>query len=338
MITKKNCPICQSQCDAQQNYDKMTVFYECPTCGRYELSSRYCNEAMNDNHIASYLFYHRFMIDSTSDYRYHTTMSREQIVRYKEEREKEGTTVSPVHMSKEIIENWYPKLFSDRIDTILLQISALTEHVGKSISLSREEEFSLLFVDRMESKNYKEQRRDGIELQIEASYMLNYLSDCQYIKYDFPLDGNGGVIITLQPKGYSRVDELQKNKSTGKNALVAMKFGDDTIPLREAIREGASKAGYNAVFIDEVQHNDFITPELLKYIRDSKFVIADLTHQNNGAYFEEGYAMGLGKPVIQLCKEGTKLHFDIAQKNTIMWKNEEEIPQRLSDRIKATIE
>ena len=46
-------------------------------------------------------------------------------------------------------------------------------------------------------------------------------------------------------------------------------------------------------------------------------MVVDLTHQNNGAYFEEGYAMGLGKPVIQLCQKDTKLHFDIAQKNTI---------------------
>lgn len=57
-----------------------------------------------------------------------------------------------------------------------------------------------------------------------------------------------------------------------------MKFGDDTKPLREAIRKGISEVGYFAIFIDEVQHNDFITPELLKYIRDSKFVVVDLTH------------------------------------------------------------
>lgn len=117
-----------------------------------------------------------------------------------------------------------------------------------------------------------------------------------------------------------------------------MKFGDDTKPLREAIRQGIQNAGYLAVFIDEVQHNDFITPELLKHIRDSKFVVADLTHQNNGAYFEEGYAMGLGKPVIQLCKNGVKLHFDIAQKNTIIWETESDIPERLTNRIKATID
>ena len=63
-----------------------------------------------------------------------------------------------------------------------------------------------------------------------------------------------------------------------------------------------------------------------------------MTHKNNGAYFEEGYAMGLGKPVIQLCQQGTTLHFDIAQKNTIMWVTEEDIPEKLVNRIKATID
>lgn len=64
----------------------------------------------------------------------------------------------------------------------------------------------------------------------------------------------------------------------------------------------------------------------------------DLTHQNNGAYFEEGYAMGLGKTVIQLCQKDTKLHFDIAQKNTIMWDTEDAIPLMLTNRIIATID
>ena len=76
----------------------------------------------------------------------------------------------------------------------------------------------------------------------------------------------------------------------------------------------------------------------MKHIKDSKFVVVDLTPQNNGAYFEEGYAIGLRKPVIQLCKEGVKLHFDIAQKNTIIWKTEEEIIDRLKNQIIATID
>lgn len=101
----------------------------------------------------------------------------------------------------------------------------------------------------------------------------------------------------------------------------------DTDKLREAIRKGITAAGYVAIFIDEVQHNDFITPELLKHIRDSKFVVVDLTHQNNGAYFEEGYAMGLGKPVIQLCRRGVQLHFDMPKKTQSCGKMRQTFPK-----------
>lgn len=156
---------------------------------------------------------------------------------------------------------------------------------------------------------------------------------------DSPITYSGGKRpIQLTPKGYSRLDDIKTELTSQKQAFIAMKFGNDTINLRSAIKKGISDAGYIPILIDEIDYNGLITPEILKRIQNSKFVVVDLTHQNNGAYFEEGYAMGLGKPVIQLCSENTKLHFDLAQKNTIMWANEEDIPERLCKRILATIE
>ena len=92
------------------------------------------------------------------------------------------------------------------------------------------------------------------------------------------------------------------------------------------IRQGIMPVGYVAIFIDEVEHNDYITPELLKYIKDSKFTVVYLSHQNNGAYLKK-VRDGLGKPVIQLCKKDVRLYFDIAQENTIIREIEEEIPE-----------
>ena len=167
--------------------------------------------------------------------------------------------------------------------------------------------------------------------------MLSCLAERGYIQNHLGLQCDNEPDITLMPSAYARIDEIQRNTANGKNVLVAMSF-NNTEKLREAIRKGIHSAGYIAIFIDEVQHNELITPELLKHIKDSKFVVVDLTHQNNGAYFEEGYAMGLGKPVIQLCKQGVKPHFDVAQKNTIMWATEDDIPGLLQKRIAATIE
>lgn len=339
MNTSEGCPVCGTLADVSKDYDRSRVFWECPVCGRFELRVFPIPEKLNYNHLASYLLYHRFV----HEYRYHTTLDKEICDQYKHAFDQGDVTHGhPVHMNAEMIESWYPKSFAERVDLVLLYINRKTRHIGQRIELGDKEKFSALFVDRFEvdenpySPTYgKRKERNTLDCGDEVTYILEYLAKQSLIEWMY-VENKASVRLT--PEGYARVDALQKNTSNGRNVLVAMKFGDDTIPLREAIRKGITEAGYHAVFIDEVQHNDFITPELLKHIRDSKFVVVDLTHQNNGAYFEEGYAMGLGKPVIQLCQKDTRLHFDIAQKNTIMWDVEGDIPERLCNRIRATID
>jgi len=66
-----------------------------------------------------------------------------------------------------------------------------------------------------------------------------------------------------------------------------MKFGEETKELREKIKEGLK--GFNVRIMDEIEHNHQIVPEMLYEIRNSRFVIAELSHHNNGAYYEAGY-------------------------------------------------
>lgn len=335
------CPVCDTETICHPDYDRDLIFYSCPVCGRFQLD---VFEKLNLNQLASYLLYNGFR-KGLFEYRYHTVLDKETCDKYRKDFDNGNNAHGrPVHMDADIIENWYPKTFSERVDYILLFLNSRIKHIGQQITLSYQELLSALFVDR---KELDESSLYGIDKWIdrtpddcerEIKYMLDYLTKSSYIEYTDGPSKEEWVDISLAPEGYARVDVLQKNTSYGRQVLVAMKFGDDTKPLREAIRKGIQDADYNAIFIDEVQHNDFITPELLKHIRDSKFVVVDLTHQNNGAYFEEGYAMGLGKPVIQLCKKDTTLHFDIAQKNTIIWETEDEVPERLTNRIKATID
>lgn len=341
MLNGEKCPVCQANAVITANDTQDTIFYACPVCGRFQLTyGRY--DIVDNNKLAPYLYHNRFQINGNREYRYHTTLSKEICDNYKKEFH-DGNNVHglPVHMDADMIASWYPKSFSERVDKILLKLGSTIRHIGQKITIDNDELLSLTFVDRKElnshTRSYNWRNKDACT--DEARYMLDCLSSASLIKHEQirSQDENYSILI-LTPDGYNRIDELQKNTSSGRNVLVAMKFGDETSKLREAIREGIRKAEYHAIFIDEVQHNDFITPELLKYIRDSKFVVVDLTHQNNGAYFEEGYAMGVGKPVIQLCQKDTKLHFDIAQKNTIMWKTEDEIPELLENRIRATID
>ena len=82
----------------------------------------------------------------------------------------------------------------------------------------------------------------------------------------------------------------------------------------------------------------------------SKFLICDLSHKNNGAYFEGGFAEGLGKKVIYICDEGgdkkeavNNIHFDKAQDMVIFYgslgkgeaKNREDFISKISSVITA---
>ena len=346
MSRSEKCPVCGSEAVRSADYETSLVFYSCPVCGRYELRGLGGASAFDFNHLAAYLTYHRFSSECAIEYRYHTVRSKEECDKFKEDFSKGNITEGhPVHMDSDMVETWYPKSFSERVDRILLYFDTKAMHIGQTFSLSYEEMVSALFIDRYEIARYKNSgniskcdKRDDDDCSREAKYMLDCLQKRGMIEYVFVASEEEAVDITITPEGYARIDELQKYSAHGRNVLVAMQFGNDTLKLREAIRQGVKDAGYHAIFIDEVQHNDLITPELLKYIRDSKFVVVDLPHENNGAYLAAGYAMGVGKPVIQLCQKGNKLHFDIAQKNTIMWDIEENIPAQLTNRIKATID
>lgn len=340
MSNDATCPVCQSKAYSERGSSWNSVFYICPVCGRFEISVDSVAILQNP-HLPSYLLYHAYP-SSYNEYRYNTTMAKERCDEFRKKYE-DGYRANghPVHMDINTIEAWFPKTFAERVDKILLYLNSKVKHIGQDLYLDFPSLCALLFIDQIEEDHlsYESKRRKAEECQSEINYWIEFLVHEGYLaSFPDPNPAFDEYSLTLTPKGYSRIDALQKNSSSGRNVLIAMKFGDDTLLLREAIRKGVNDAGYVAVFIDEVQHNEFITPELLKYIRDSKFVVVDLTHQNNGAYFEEGYAMGLGKPVIQLCQKDTKLHFDIAQKNTIMWETESDIPERLVNRIKATID
>lgn len=313
MYAEIPCPVCRSMAPCYITHRPDLQNFQCPVCGNYAWSTEDHCDPINKNQLSAYLAYHA-ILPKDDETRYYTTLDKQLCDKYNRDFSNgEPSHGRPIHIDADIVANWYPKSFAEKVDHILLYISSHAPHLGQTVHFSVEQLYSILFIDRYELSSGKHVLRSEDDLSKEAMFMLSCVAEQGYIQF---IRSNilNGLPITLMPSAYARIDEIQRNTANGKNVLVAMKFGDDTKPLREAIRKGIHDAEYVAVFIDEVQHNDFITPELLKCIRDSKFVVVDLTHKNYGAYFEEGYAMGLGKPVIQLCKRRVKLHFDVAQK------------------------
>ena len=107
----------------------------------------------------------------------------------------------------------------------------------------------------------------------------------------------------------------------------------------EGIKPALEAAGYRPYRVDMEPHLDRIDAKIQAEIKDSRFIVADVTGQRQGVYFEAGYAMGLGLPVVWSVKndELGKVHFDTRQYNHVVWKNPDDLKTQLADRVVAVI-
>ncbi|MBS1960491.1 MAG: hypothetical protein JST80_13520, partial [Bdellovibrionales bacterium] len=145
------------------------------------------------------------------------------------------------------------------------------------------------------------------------------------------------------PLGWQEVSRRQSGVNS-RRAFIAMSFdwGDDSDKkdsFLEAIKLGCKDCGYEADIVS-ADHTGYIMDRIISEIKQSRFVIADFTHNNCGAYFEAGFARGLNLPVIHTVMKGrtADLHFDIKQINYIEWSDIGELRRQISDRINAAIE
>ena len=173
-----------------------------------------------------------------------------------------------------------------------------------------------------------------------ARYIIDQLIDDGYIDYTKSNTTQGPFII--KSKGWEFLSNLHNAKGKGSNqGFLAMWFDAFTEPYFEngfypAMTEGKK---YTCMKIDLKEHNNKICDEVISEIRRSEFLVADCSGDRSNVYFEAGFALGLGIPVIWSVHEKYrgKLQFDTRQYNHIIYDTAEALKEMLSNRIKATI-
>ncbi|MEO8298891.1 MAG: hypothetical protein ABI574_13900 [Burkholderiales bacterium] len=135
---------------------------------------------------------------------------------------------------------------------------------------------------------------------------------------------------SLTAAGWQRHTELMRNGARSRHAFMAMKFGDAQLMAlyRDHLRPAAEQTGFDlrATFEDHKTAGS-IDNRMRVEIRTSRFLVCDLTHGNRGAYWEAGFAEGLGRPVFYICRADVldnknhpdHPHFDTAHQLIIAW-------------------
>jgi len=135
----------------------------------------------------------------------------------------------------------------------------------------------------------------------------------------------GGFSGELTFEGWQAIAELKRGRSDSHKAFMAMEYGDSGLDrvFAECFKPAVRAAGFDLQRLDDAPPAGLIDDRLRVEIRTSRFLIADLTRENRGVYWEAGFAEGLGRPVIYTCEEGHfedhGTHFDTSHHHTITW-------------------
>ena len=301
---------------------------DCPRCGKYEItsmvSSVICNSIKDDHdrdNLSSYI------------------------------RENQGIQIDSRNIDS-LIPKTRPSV-SERGEKLLRYLARDNPTPGIFINIPFKTLLALrVYIEERDaiSYNYELFEKCKMALPLMAAAWTSKIEEFRFLLNDVLsrsqgyLEENSSVSnfkSRITAKGWDFLDKGDPNVESV-DAFVAMSFGEELVSMYdEIILRAVEGSGYRPVRIDREQHVNRIDDEIIARIRRARFVVADFTEHKHGVYFEAGFALGLGIPVIWMCRkeemEGT--HFDTRQYNTIVWNDDErdEARKRLQNRIEAVI-
>ena len=302
----KQCPVCkldnQNVLTERDYGDKVT--YDCKRCGRYTISGTAEAVAERKNKSA-------------------------ELSGWLRERNLLGIEIPMLTSSflEEVI-NTLPRYSPlEKQKKLLKAIELLTDYPGKEVLLIPEYEVSLAW-----AANEK-----------EFEYYIKSLMDRGLI--EIPNAGRRAISDPLYPMvitaaGWEYLEKDQSNLTSKTQAFVAMSFDGALLSVYEnAIAPAIESTGYRPYRVDAKPHLERIDAKIVAEIKNSRFIVADVTQQKAGVYYEAGFAHGLGIPVIWCVRHDdlANVHFDTRQYSHILWKTEDELKEKLRDFILATI-
>jgi len=301
----ENCLICKTKLITKPERPDDGQAYECPRCGKYLMS-------INTEKMIRGCTYNEEQIAILS----HSIQ--------KMQRQDSLAMINP-DLIKAILKNPLPSLTE--------QANNLIRWFGENTSYGIPYGISPL----------RHQSIIGAKSPRGFDLVLKYLLNRKLLEGNLAggMRSHGEALVKLTFDGWEYYDQLKRGAVDSRKAFMAMEYGDSQLDkiVEEHFKPAVACTGFELYRLDQKPKAGLIDDRLRVEIRNSRFLISDLTHENPGAYWEAGYAEGLGKPVIYTCKKEKfkkdKPHFDTNHHLTITW-DEKEI-QKAVESLKATI-
>lgn len=307
------CPVCNSTLKRFEARGERS-FYECPRCGPYSLSY----EAEQD--LDGYLSRGENSRARLSHALYHMT-------------KREQWALVTTALLQNILDSTELPRPQGQLENLILWLGEAQPNMGATIEA---EENAIAAVGVVDLSSLAFLGSQAIDAGLLKGKVTQYVDGSYHI-----------YSLQLTLAGWQLFENLQRGKSNSRIAFMAMQFGDEELDriYKDYFKIGVAATGFDLKRVDEGQPAGLIDDRLRVEIRQCRFLIADLTHDNRGAYWEAGFAEGLGKPVIYTCRKDvfedkTKgTHFDTNHHLTVTWESGklDDAVKRLKDTIRATL-
>ncbi|MGA9365449.1 MAG: hypothetical protein WBW16_13885 [Bacteroidota bacterium] len=297
------CEICGQDIAGLERIDPYKPFrqYDCPRCGHVEITGEAIEQLAQCSQA-----------------------QRHDLCCYN--RERTYRAYSPLKISTQNLEEIFsnmtvPKTVTEKLDKIIVYLGIQSEREGNEVRIDPATDYPISYARSTEDFKFH------LQFLVQEK-LADHHAKGKYLTYN----------------GWRRYDELQKNPPKTNQAFVAMWFDDSMKSIYEdgikkAIEDAECDPKLKALRIDLLEHNDPIDDRILLEIKRSRFVVADFTQHRGGVYFEAGYALGNGIPVLWTCRKRDceRMHFDTRQFSRIEWQNQNDLYKKLKRRIEGSI-
>lgn len=306
-MSEINCPVCKYPAETVQVSGGADISgFDCPHCGKYFISGtarHYLEEGIDRDSRESRLLSHLIRNRSIS-------------------KTSESLSLTDI---KAYLQFEFP--------TLSEQILNLIEWIGKNTRPG----------EGLDVTDVILQPIIGAETPKGVQLVILHLKDEKLIESEdyLTLDQYNKWSVELTVAGWREYDEMKTARAESKKAFIAMDFKNDAVCtiVNDVFKPAVKQTGFILRDLREGARAGLIDSRLRVEIRLSRFMIVDLTDDNYGAYWEAGFAEGIGIPVIYTCEkskfEEVGTHFDTNHQLTVPW--DKNNPLEAGDLLKAII-
>ena len=334
-MSQESCPICCYK-PATQHYKGMDStsyrdFYsiDCRRCGKFDMSASFIEIVKNKGLCTA-------QVGLLSGHIRDANLNHQQL-----KLDEYNTDANDNNFEKWLSQ--LSKTTTEKQNKLLIALEKLMPEPGETIIISLDTDISLAWAaTKNELKFYLEVLHEQEYIHFD-SCTLPSMTSLTEVSPKIPDDFYRHKIKILG-KGWRRLEEVATDFSSSAQVFVAMRIGHEELDATfdKVIEPAIKKSGYKAYRVDRDDKNmERIDNKIIAEIKNSRFLIADVTKHRNSVYYEAGFAQGMGMPVIWTVRKGdhipSKMAFDTRQLPHIIWEDDQELGEKLSSAILAQI-